>query len=212
MWRGSIGALSLDGPILRRESFESLRDVSAMLSKAETVYQEQVRSAEQSFQESRSKGYQAGYRAGEAAAFAESIERLGDASAQATRLAEELAGIVTEALDELLDDRARHAIAASAIAEAIELARSNRRARLLVAASEQELARRLLENSVGGSWQEWITLEVDPDAGRGDVVLQSDGAIVDARLQTRFRHWQSAVAGLIAQRIRQASSGSGHDT
>ncbi len=211
MWRGSIGALSLDGPILRKESFESLRDVSAMLSKAESVYQEQVKTAEQSFERSRTKGYQAGYAAGQAAAFAESVERLGDASEQARRLACELADIVTTALDGLLDVQTRQAIARNAILEAVELARRDQRARLLVASQDLEFARQLLESNLGSGWHEWMTVEADPSAAPGDVVLQSDGSIVDARIQTRFRHWQAAVAALIEQRIRQAQAEGRHD-
>jgi flagellar biosynthesis/type III secretory pathway protein FliH len=181
---------------IRRDDFGRLVQAAELLRQARERADASAAHAAAAERAGRERGHAEGLREGTELGLRQVLARLHDEATQRKRRVDALAGLLADALGEVLAGVAPEALLRAQVRRALAAAGERQAARLLVAPARVDEARALLAEWHGGVPAGVVVL-ASAQLGDGDVVLECQGAVFDGRIAAQLAAWRDAVHVLL---------------
>ncbi|MFK7963871.1 MAG: FliH/SctL family protein [Burkholderiaceae bacterium] len=196
LWMGSRRDLRVSGKIIKKDDWVTLSSAVDLLQNAEQANAAAASERSQALRNASESGYAEGLEQGRMAGLQEVLRQTHASEQFVASLAERLVSIAESAVMQFVGQVGEKERLQRQLAEAVEIARSQEKPRLLVAPISMGLAQSLLDEITPGG-RDWIELESDASLEASDVILECRQLIVDGRLKTRLARWHGALEGAL---------------
>jgi len=199
IWSGDTSRLLIRKRLIRRDEWAKLIEATDVLQLVEDLQATAESSRNEMLRDATEKGYRDGLEQGRQAGIQELLVQSHTSEQFIAAMTERIVDIAELAVRSLVAGSSSDEILRQQLREVVEVARAQKRPRLLVSEVNIEAAKQMLSHWFPGGY-EWLELQVDANLAAGDTVLECHELIVDGRMNARIDRWRKTVHKSLEQK------------